>query len=161
MRRAGRIEQKRKERRELFKALRKRQEQLGIPKTLFGKRKDPKPRKYLVVTDNNSDGTMSDTGDGLAIYPFVPEDQVEADDESNVLDRLGHGEIVTAIRSKKVADESVPPPPMVVKAATLIYNVQPKIHRYVLWIEHDRGGWSPTIVDGATRLIPIDGAKSN
>ncbi len=145
----------------MFEALRKRQEQLGIPKTLFGKRKDPKPRKYLVVTDNKSDRTMVDNGDGLAIYPFVPEDEVEANDESNVLDWLDQGEIVTAIRSKKVADESVPPPPIAVKAATLIYNVQPKIHRDVLWIEHDRGGWSPTIVDGTTRLIPIDGADNS
>eukprot|EP00531_Pseudo-nitzschia_arenysensis_P008089 CAMPEP_0116115594 /NCGR_PEP_ID=MMETSP0329-20121206/587_1 /TAXON_ID=697910 /ORGANISM="Pseudo-nitzschia arenysensis, Strain B593" /LENGTH=235 /DNA_ID=CAMNT_0003609031 /DNA_START=121 /DNA_END=828 /DNA_ORIENTATION=- len=160
MRRAGRIEQKRKERREIFDALRKRQDELGMPQTLFRKRKDPKPKKYLVVSatdkSDNYNGTVSSNGDGLAIYPYIPDDEVEANDESNILDWLDHGEIVTAIRSKTVADESVPPPPMAVMAATAIYNIDPKIQRDVLWIEHDRGGWSPTIVDGTTRLIPLD-----
>lgn len=149
----------------MFESLRKRQNELGIrgrsfPRTDHGKKKTL--TKYLVVTpkDNYNDTIVQSHGEcnGLAVYPFVPEDEVEANDESNILDWLEHGEIVEAIRTKKVSDDSVTPPSMAVMAATLIYNVPNKIETDVLWIEHDKGGWSPTIVDGVTRLIPINDA---
>ncbi len=144
----------------MFDALRKRQDELGMPQTLFRKGKDRSTKKYLVVSatnrSGNYNGTVGSNDNGLAVYPYVPDDEMEADDQSNVLDWLDHGEIVTAIRSKTVADARAPPPPLAVVAATLIYNIDPKIQRDVLWIEHDRGGWSPTIVDGKTRLIPLD-----
>jgi len=169
MRRAGRIEEKRKERRGMHESLRKRQAELDIRTTRFGKTakdKDTTPRMYIVVAPTNNsnstsyNGTSDNTNESknrLPIYPFVPEDEVEFNDEYNVLDWLDHGEIVKAIRTKKVNDHSVPPPPMAVVAATMIYSVPTKIQTDILWIEHDRGGWSPTIVDGVKRLIPIDG----
>lgn len=143
----------------MYEALRKRQDELGIPRALpSNKPKDEKvmkPQRYRVVSSsNNSNNTSYE--DGLAIYPFVPENAVEANDESNVLDRLDTGEIVTAVRRKSVADASAEPPRMSVVAATAIYNVQLKIRTDILWIEHDRGGWSPCIVDGETRLIPVE-----
>jgi hypothetical protein len=161
MRRAGRIEEKRKEQRDMYESLRKRQDELDMPRTLpMGKtydEKDATPQRYRVVSSKNSNSTSCNGDDGLAIYPFVPENDMEANDESNVLDWLDHGEIVTAVRKKKVADANVDPPRMAVVAATAIYNVQHKIRTDILWIEHDKGGWSPSIVDGVTRLVPIDG----
>ena len=165
MRRAGRIEQKRKERRKMFESLRKRQDELGIQRTIArttDRWKKMTPTKYIVITPKSpQNGTIVQSdGDcnGLAVYPFVPEDEVEARDESNILDWLEHGEIVEAVRAKKVTDDSVPPPSTAVMAAAMIYNVPSKIQSEILWIEHDKGGWSPTIVDGVTRLIPINNA---
>lgn len=167
MRRAGRIEEKRKERRDMYESLRKRQDKLDMPRTLLptGKpnnEEDATPQRYRVVSSNNSNITSCDDDDddgGLAIYGFVPENDMEANDESNVLDWLNHGEIVTAVRRKKVTDTNVDPPRMAVMAVAAIYNVQHKIRTDILWIEHDKGGWSPSIVDGVTRLVPIDGNR--
>eukprot|EP00535_Pseudo-nitzschia_heimii_P008707 CAMPEP_0197180950 /NCGR_PEP_ID=MMETSP1423-20130617/5380_1 /TAXON_ID=476441 /ORGANISM="Pseudo-nitzschia heimii, Strain UNC1101" /LENGTH=260 /DNA_ID=CAMNT_0042631099 /DNA_START=185 /DNA_END=964 /DNA_ORIENTATION=- len=165
MRRAGRIEEKRKEGRVIFDSLRKRQDELGIPRTLYKTKSrnadNKKPQMYRVVSSNknkNYNGTSmeNDDDDCLAIYPFVPEGDVEANDESNILDRLRDGEIVTAVRQQRVIDENAAPLPMAVVAATAIYNVQHKIRTDILWIEHDRGGWSPSIVDGVTRLVPVN-----
>ena len=166
MRRAGRIEEKRKERRGMYESLRKRQDELGLPRTLYTSKirevDDATPCRYRVVGSNNSNSTSGENyEDCLAIYPFVPEDEVESNDESNVLDRLCHGEIVTAVRKKSVADANAAPPRMAVVAATAIYNVQHQIRTDILWIEHDRGGWSPSIVDGVIRLIPVDDNDSD
>jgi hypothetical protein len=147
----------------MYESLRKRQDELDMPRTLLptGKtnnEEDAAPQRYRVVSSKISNSTScDDDDDGLAIYGFVPETDMEANDESNVLDWLDHGEIVTAFRRKKVTDTNVDPPRMAVVAATAIYNVQHKIRTDILWIEHDKGGWSPSIVDGVTRLVPIDG----
>lgn len=168
MRRAGRIEEKRKERRDMYEALHKRQDELGMPRTLNNRdtrlSKD-QPQRYKVVASNSNPYLNStsqnnsnnfDDEDGLAIYPFVPESEVEINDTSNILDSLQQGEIITAMRKKRVVDFSVNPPPMAVVAAKAIYNVQTKIQTDILWIEHDKGGWSPSVVNGVTRLIPVD-----
>lgn len=153
------------------------------------------PRKYRVVpssmdndnsnSNDNTDGSGNKRNDNdaaanddnsedlLKIYLFVPEDEIDASDESNVMDRLQNGEIVTSERTKTVAeanDEAAAAAaaeaarvPVAVAAARAIYNVPgpaPPASASpsgVLWIEHDRGGWSPSVVNGATRLIPIDG----
>lgn len=185
MRRAGRIEEKRKERRSIYESLTKRQDELGISRILPTSKTsntdddddDTAPQRYRVVSsnnknnNNNNDNNVDDDTntskdsdndidnndeEGLAIYLFVPENDSEANDKSNVLDLLHHGEIVTAVQKKKVADANAAPLRMAVVAATAIYNVQHNIQTDILWIEHDKGGWSPAIVDGVTRLIPID-----
>ena len=96
--------------------------------------------------------------DPLKIYLMVPENEVEATDESNVLDYLEHGEVITAVGKRRVAP-SDPVRPEVL-AASIIYNAgDPSVlrkHREVLWIEHDKGGWSPCAIDGVTRLVPIE-----
>lgn len=168
MRRAGRIEDKRKERRDMYEALYERQGELGMPRTLNTRdtrlSKDQPPQRYKVVASNcirNLNNTSQinnnfNDEDGLAIYPFVPEGEVETNDASNILDNLEQGEIITAMRKKTVVDSSVNPPRMAVVAATAIYNVQHTMHTDILWIEHDKGGWSPSVVNGVTRLVPVD-----
>eukprot|EP00536_Pseudo-nitzschia_multiseries_P003881 jgi/Psemu1/8740/gm1.8740_g len=188
MRRAGRIEEKRKEYRAIHESLRNRQEQLGLvvvpggeqPNTSpkFGSnggRDEQSPRRYRVVSscrgnnNNNNNSSSSEDGNGsgndgdddedlLKIYLVVPENEAEASDRSNVLDCLKHGEVVTSIQQRTVSSGE-PVRPAVV-AASIIYNIDPATtmlkQRDVLWIEHDKGGWSPSIVDGVTRLVPID-----
>ena len=168
MRRAGRIEEKRKERRDMYESLWKRQDELGIRKDMYkrvGDAKDTKPRKFKVAPPSNNSAnntiTKFDYDDGLAIYAYVPENAVEANDESNVVDRLDPGEIIVAKRIKKFPDANAPPPRLAVVAATAIYNVQNSIRTDILWIEHDRGGWSPSFVDGVRRLVPIVEENSN
>jgi len=148
----------------MYISLRKRQDELGIARTIFTKDSEHEqqqkkaPQRFRVVyQQHSSNNNINNNNDeGLAIYPFVPESEVEANDESNVLDWLDHGEIVTAVRQKKVVDANLPPPRMAVVAATAIYNVQNTIQTRILWIEHDKGGWSPSIVNGVTRLVPVD-----
>ena len=64
---------------------------------------------------------------GLNVYLNVPDDFLEAEDETNIYGQLEHGEIVTAVGP-----------------------------RQGIWIEHDKGGWSPMFdTNGRTRLAPL------
>jgi len=157
MRRAGRIEEKRKERKQIYNSLRKRQNELGI---LL------KPERYRVVSSNNNNNNNSNNVDVdvdvdnvnnflLKVYLFLPENDWDANDESNVFDRLDHGEIITSINKEKITASA--------SASASDSNINPdndtddysSVGEEVIWIEHDRGGWSPTTVDGIIRLIPI------
>jgi hypothetical protein len=153
MRRAGRIEEKRKERKQIYNSLRKRQNELGI---LL------KPERYRVVSSNNNNNNNSNNVDVdvdnvnnflLKVYLFLPENDWDANDESNVFDRLNHGEIITSINKEKISAST--------SASDSNNNTDNDTDDYlsvgeeVIWIEHDRGGWSPTTVDGIIRLIPI------
>jgi len=228
MRRAGRIEEKRKAQRAMYESLLKRREELGITTTttttttttMLPKKTTPStatlPQKYRVVCRSESnrggnsnssdtaaandhttndidracdDDDVDDSSLLLEIYLFVPENEAEASDESNILDRLRHGEIVTSIQKRTVrcsrssssnnnntSTERARRPADVAKilAASIIYNVDTGIDPFtpvlrgqrggdddddddhVLWIEHDKGGWSPSMVDGILRLVPLD-----
>ena len=200
IRRAGRIEGKRKERRAMFESFRKRQEELGIiiqqPIIQSTKKnKDNKPQRYRVVssnkksssneskngnidisdsdsdkstpvvdentnTKNDDNGNDNDDDDLLKVYLFVPENDFDANDETNVFDRLRNGEIVTSVRRKKrvvkINDDDA-------KSNNNNKNQSSNNNNenVVIWIEHDRGGWSPSIVAGVTRLIPIEQHKDD
>uniref|UniRef100_A0A7S1G0U4 Uncharacterized protein n=1 Tax=Corethron hystrix TaxID=216773 RepID=A0A7S1G0U4_9STRA len=82
-------------------------------------------RQYRCVNphfDDDGDGTTL-----LNVYLNVPRDDFEAQDESNIVNRLEDGEIVTTTGP----DEGC-------------------------WIEHDAGGWSSSIIDGKVRLEPLE-----
>jgi len=156
MRRAGRIEEKRKERRKIFDSFRKRQKELGIvpTKTMYiQKNKQQKPQKYLVVSSLKEGNCNEDDGDDvdlLKVYLFVPENDSDSTDESNIFDQLRNGEIVTLLSMKRVLVESRN---YIGVNKTASDDKTPT--QEIIWIEHDRGGWSPSIVDGITRLIPM------
>lgn len=63
----------------------------------------------------------------LNVYLIIPETEYEAQDKTNIMGRLKHGEIVRSTSPQEG-----------------------------IWIEHDKGGWSPSVVDGMTRLVPIE-----
>jgi len=119
MRRAGRIEKRRQEKNEIFNSLRQRQDELGM---MSKKKKKKAQRKYRVNNTTTTTELLL-----LNVYMFIPQDEYEINDRSNIMDQLKDGEIVTSVGGDEKGG----------------------------WIEHDRGGWSPTVVDGITRLIPI------
>eukprot|EP00592_Proboscia_alata_P027155 CAMPEP_0194434068 /NCGR_PEP_ID=MMETSP0176-20130528/80887_1 /TAXON_ID=216777 /ORGANISM="Proboscia alata, Strain PI-D3" /LENGTH=192 /DNA_ID=CAMNT_0039252017 /DNA_START=32 /DNA_END=610 /DNA_ORIENTATION=+ len=120
-RRASRIEKIRKEKEELYSSFKKRQEELGI----IGKRyrcRNPATAKGIM-----KQGKKVESSDLLLnVYLMIPENEVEAKDESNIINRLVDGETVESIGPSRG-----------------------------IWIEHDGGGWSPSIVDGHTRLTRL------
>merc|ERR1712238_230042 len=131
MRRFGRIEEKRKERVMIYTALRKRQKELGIVQVGDHKNrvaetmmKNTQPQRYRVVSSSDIIHTSSknknstttyqqdehipddDDDDLLKVYIFVPENDWDANDESNVLERLNHGEIITSINQEITSSSS-------------------------------------------------------
>jgi len=191
MRRFGRIEEKRKERVMIYTSLRKRQKELGIVQVdhkhiMVAEKMNKTPQRYRVVSSSdihNSDNRNStayqdkdDDDDLLKVYIFVPEDDRDANDESNVLERLNHGEIITSINQEITSSSSSSSTTTSTnnKSSSLSSSsktktttsssastIDPNFVVEVTWIEHDRGGWSPCIVDGITRLIPIDDDNDN
>lgn len=165
MRRAGRIEELRKERIQtiIYKSLRQRQKELGLvvvvateegintttadPNKNNAKKKKKKknlPQRYRVVSTMRNDGDINSDGhDPLKVYLFIPENKWDLNDESNVIYRLDHGEVITSTKTETIRG---------------VDNKQQQqlTTTTVLWIEHDRGGWSPSIVDGITRLVLIE-----
>merc|ERR1712238_547907 len=106
----------------IYTALRKRQKELGIVQVGDHKNrvaekvmKKTQPQRYRVVSSvdihtsynsNNSttayqqDEHIPDDNDLLKVYIFVPENDWDANDESNVLERLKHGDIITSINKE-------------------------------------------------------------
>mmetsp|Transcript_34268 Transcript_34268/g.37034 ORF Transcript_34268/g.37034 Transcript_34268/m.37034 type:complete len:423 (-) Transcript_34268:63-1331(-) len=180
MRRFGRIEEKRKERVMIYTALRKRQKELGIVQVGDHKNRvaekmmqNTQPQRYRVVSPSdilhnsksiNNSTTYNDHNhdddDLLKVYIFVPENDWDANDESNVLERLNHGDIITSINkeitSSKTTTTNSKSSASKTKTTSTPSTIDPNFVVDVTWIEHDRGGWSPSIVNGITRLIPID-----
>merc|ERR1719272_222313 len=99
MRRFGRIEEKRKERVMIYTSLRKRQKELGIVQVdhkhiMVAEKMNKTPQRYRVVSSsdihsnsNNRNSTayhdQDKDDDLLKVYIFVPEDDWDANDESN------------------------------------------------------------------------------
>jgi len=86
----------------------------------------------------------------LNVYLNIPETEYEANDQTNILCRLGHGDIVRSVSSMISSSSSASSSYSVNGSTSSSKSLE------VNWIEHDMGGWSPTIVDGMTRLVPID-----
>jgi len=62
----------------------------------------------------------------LIVYLVIPETEYESRDETNIIHHLKNGDIVKSTAPRKG-----------------------------IWIEHDRGGWSASSIDGMERLRPI------
>merc|ERR1712238_47354 len=171
----------------IYTALRKRQKELGIVQVGDHKNrvaekmmKKTQPQRYRVVSssdiihtskNNNSSTTYQqdehkyDDNDLLKVYIFVPENDWDANDESNVLERLKHGDIITSINKEITSSKTTTTSnskslsllsTSKTKTTSTPSTIDPNFVVDVTWIEHDRGGWSPSIVNGVTRLIPID-----
>merc|ERR1712238_308029 len=170
----------------IYTALRKRQKELGIVQVGDHKNrvaekmmKKTQPQRYRVVSsvdiihtskNNNStayqqDEHIPDDNDLLKVYIFVPENDWDANDESNVLERLKHGDIITSINKEITSSKTTTTTnskslslssTSKTKTTSTPSTIDPNFIVDVTWIEHDRGGWSPSIVNGVTRLIPID-----
>jgi len=117
LRRASRVKKIREDNKDIKNSLRARLEELGT----IG-------RQYRCInpeTGNDSDGDQKKGM--LKVYLCIPEDDFEARDKSNIVNRLEDGEIVTSISPERGC-----------------------------WIEHDAGGWSLSVLDGQIRLEPIE-----
>ena len=73
---------------------------------------------------------------------MIPDNDLEANDKTNIFDRLNHGDIITSVCQRKVPN-------------TFNSRDNDKDTDLIIWIEHDQGGWSPSTVNGVQRLIPI------
>ena len=130
LRRGSRIKRLKEEKEKIYAPLRERQKQLGVGK----KYRCVNPLESDSYEIKNSNDQEEDTlifkvkESKLNVYIIIPETETERNDPTNVIGELDHGEIVTAIGPNEG-----------------------------MWIEHDYGGWSERIVDGVSRLLPIDG----
>jgi hypothetical protein len=84
----------------------------------------------------------------LNVYLLIPETDYEATDETNIMGQLRHGEVVRSMTTTTAA--------ATLDTSTGSTTKPNNTYGRICWIEHDKGGWSPTVVDGMTRLIPID-----
>ena len=140
------------------------------------RKKKAMPQRYRVVSsaminnrnqnnNNNNNNTSSNAYedatsgryDALNVYLFLPENNLDLNDKSNIIYRLDHGEIITSTTKKTVLvaaeDDKQQAQQQQQKQQQ---QQQQQQSTAVLWIEHDRGGWSPSIVNGVTRLVPIE-----
>jgi len=134
------------------------------------------PQRYRVVSsamintrnqnnNNNNNNTSSHVCedatsgryDALNVYLFLPENNLDLNDKSNIIYRLDHGEIITST-TKKTVPVAVEDDKQQAQQQQQKQQQQQQQQQStaVLWIEHDRGGWSPSIVNGVTRLVPIE-----
>jgi len=131
MRRMGRIEKK-KEENKMYVSLSERRRLLGVGK----KFKCFSPPSVLSSELSTGEGDdlffsfkpqLEEGEEGLLnVYLDIPENDIERCDKTNIINQLESGEIVTSVGPRKG-----------------------------VWIEHDKGGWSPTVLDGFTRLRPV------
>ena len=96
----------------------------------------------------------------LNVYLNIPETEDEANDQTNILCRLGHGDIVRSVSSSTISTTTSSVVSNRDRTTSNTCKRKESIQQ-VHWIEHDMGGWSPTTVDGMTRLVPIDGDDSD
>jgi hypothetical protein len=104
----------------------------------------------VINNGSNKDGkNISWREHQLNVYLNIPETESEACDETNIMGRLRHGEIVRSMSTseQRPSQQHQPQRKYVEGRATATTTI---------WIEHDKGGWSPTVVDGMTRLVPIN-----
>merc|ERR1711865_723856 len=132
------------------------------------------PQRYRVVSsamintrnqnNNNNNNTSSHACedatsgryDALNVYLFLPENNLDLNDKSNIIYRLDHGEIITSTTKKTVPVAVEDDKQQAQQQQQKQQQQQQQQSTAVLWIEHDRGGWSPSIVNGVTRLVPIE-----
>merc|ERR1740130_1616600 len=120
------------------------------------------PQRYRVVSSSNIHSNSNsnrnstayhDDDDLLKVYIFVPEDDWDANDESNVLERLNHGEIITSINQEITSSSSSSSTTSTnnnnksssslsssskTKTTTSASTIDPNFVVEVTWIEHDR-----------------------
>lgn len=115
LRRASRIKQKSEANRIVYESLKERQKELGVGKL------------YRCCNPSNTMRQEKEDDNGLLnVYLNIPESKYEAEDPTNIINKLQHGEIVVALSPKEG-----------------------------IWIEHDGGGWSAMTIDGFDRLEPL------
>ena len=145
-------------------------------KNKTARKKKAMPQRYRVVSsaminnrnqnnnNNNNNNTSSNACedatishyDALNVYLFLPENNLDLNDKSNIIYRLDHGEIITSTTKKTVLVAAEDDEQQAQQQQQKQQQQQQQQSTAVLWIEHDRGGWSPSIVNGVTRLVPIE-----